>query len=96
VAKRKGSGRPVGETLGGMLAGFDQQIFRNQPPPHELVRKGSPVRGLSGQDGGEFELVFPTDDGDQPAGADLATEDAEPAAVADADPAAEVDEDPRP
>lgn len=59
MAKQKGSGRPVGETLGGILAGFDQQIFRNQPPPHELVSKGAPVRGLSGEDDGEIRLVLP-------------------------------------
>ena len=56
--KRKG-GRPIGESLGGILAGFDQQIMRNQPPPHELVHKGAPVRGLSGEDGGDLEIVLP-------------------------------------
>ena len=58
TSKRKGS-RPIGESLGGILAGFDQQIMRNQPPPHELVHKGAPVRGLSGEDGGEIEIVLP-------------------------------------
>jgi hypothetical protein len=58
TGKRKG-GRPIGESLGGILAGFDQQIMRNQPPPHELVHKGAPVRGLSGEDGGEIEIVLP-------------------------------------
>lgn len=53
--KRKKSGGLSGETLGGMLAGFDQAVFRTTPPPHELVLKGSPVRGLSGQDGEEGE-----------------------------------------
>ncbi len=77
--KRKG-GRPVGETLGGILAGFDQQIMRNQPPPHELVHKGAPVRGLSGEDGGEIEIVLagpvaaeplpPTDEGEESAASD--------------------------
>lgn len=45
AASRKRKGRPIGETLGGMIAGFDQQIFRTLPPPHELVQKGAPVRG---------------------------------------------------
>ncbi len=58
TSKRKG-GRPIGESLGGILAGFDQQIMRNQPPPHELVHKGAPVRGLSGEEGGEIEIVLP-------------------------------------
>ena len=57
--KRK-AGRPLGETIGGILVGFDQQILRNLPPAHELVEKSRPVRGLSGQDGG-LEIVFPDD-----------------------------------
>jgi hypothetical protein len=79
TGKRKG-GRPIGESLGGILAGFDQQIMRNQPPPHELVHKGAPVRGLSGEDGGEIEIVLPgpeaapppasTDEGDESADSD--------------------------
>lgn len=57
TAKKKG-GRPIGEPLGGILASFDQQIMRNLPPPHELVHKGAPVRGLSGEDGGRIEIVL--------------------------------------
>jgi hypothetical protein len=68
--------RPTGETIGGILVGFDQQVFRNLPPPHELVQKSKPVRGLSGQDDG-LEVVFPED---APADADRAI-----AEVADAD-----------
>ena len=55
--KRKG-GVP-GEALGGMLAGFDQQIMRTLPPPHELVQKGAPVRGLSGDDDADLLIVLP-------------------------------------
>ena len=67
MAKRKRSGGPVGDTLGGIIVGFDQQILRNLPPPQELVQKGSPVRGLSGEDGTEFVVVFPGDDPGPPA-----------------------------
>ena len=68
--KKKGGGL-TGESLGGMLAGFDQAVFRTTPPPHELVLKGSPVRGLSGEqgDGDPHALIItlpgpadPTDD----------------------------------
>jgi hypothetical protein len=52
--------RPTGETIGGILVGFDQQVFRNVPPPHELVQKSRPVRGLSGQGDG-LEVTFPDD-----------------------------------
>ena len=60
-AQRRRKGRPIGQTLGGMIVGFDQQIFRTLPPPHELVQKGAPVRGLTGEDGGDLEVVFPDD-----------------------------------
>ena len=53
--------RPVGETIGGILVGFDQQIFRNLPPAHELVEKTRPLRGLTGLGDGR-EIVFPDDD----------------------------------
>ena len=56
---RKRSGRPVGDTIGGILAGFDQQIMRTLPPPHELVHKGAPVRGLSGEDGTDLVIELP-------------------------------------
>ena len=58
---RKKKRRPVGETIGGIIVGFDQQIFRTMPPPHELILKGRPVRGLSGQDGSKLVVVFPDD-----------------------------------
>ena len=60
--------RPVGETIGGIIVGFDQQIFRTTPPVQELIVKGQPVRGLSGEGGGDLEVVFP--DGDPVSGPD--------------------------
>jgi hypothetical protein len=53
--------RPVGETIGGILVGFDQQIFRDLPPAQELVQKARPLRGLIGLGDGR-EVVFPADD----------------------------------
>jgi hypothetical protein len=52
--------RPIGESIGGILVGFDQQIFRTLPPAQELVVKSTPVRALSGQAPG-LEVVFPGD-----------------------------------
>lgn len=75
TGKRR-KGRPIGETLGGIIVGFDQQIFRTLPPPHELVQKGAPVRGVTADDGGTFDLVFPDDDSADPAAP--AEETAEP------------------
>ena len=37
--KRK---QPLGQSIGGVLFGFEQQVFRNQPPPHELVHHARP------------------------------------------------------
>ena len=58
MTKRKR--RPTGETLGSIIVGFDQQIFRTLPPAQELVAKARPVRGVSGQAPG-LEVVFPDD-----------------------------------
>ena len=38
VTKKKG--QPIGQTIGGIIVGFDQQIFRTTPPVNELVAKG--------------------------------------------------------
>jgi hypothetical protein len=78
--------RPMGETLGGIIVGFDQQILRTLPPPHELVQKSAPVRGLTGEDGGSLAVSFPDDraspspdpEDDRPGGG--RTEPTEPAA----------------
>jgi hypothetical protein len=75
---KRTAGRPLGDTIGGILVGFDQQIMRTLPPPHELVHKGSPVRGLSGE--GDDDLVI-----ELPARA--------PAGAIDPDDAAEATED---
>ena len=65
MSPRRRKGRPVGQTIGGIIVGFDQQIFRSTPPAQELVQKGSPVRGLTGEDGGDLEIVFPGDTPDR-------------------------------
>ena len=65
TAKRK-KGRPVGETIGGIIVGFDQQVFRTTPPVQELIAKAKPVRTISGHDGGDFEVVFPDEAGEVP------------------------------
>jgi hypothetical protein len=61
TGKRK-KRRPVGETIGGIIVGFDQQIFRTTPPVQELSVKAKPVRGLSGQEGADLQVVFPDED----------------------------------
>ena len=94
---RRRAGRPVGETLGGILAGFDQQVLRQQPPAHELVLKGSPVRGLAGDDPASLEIMLPATseepDGDDTTPTGQASTAAQPPTMPD-DPAsvAEPDE----
>jgi hypothetical protein len=51
---------PTGQTIGSIIVGFDQQIFRTLPPAQELVVKAKLVRGLSGEAPG-LEVTFPDD-----------------------------------
>ena len=50
-----------GSTLGGVLVGFDYQVFRASKPPAELVEKAKPVRGISGEGGSMLSIAFPDD-----------------------------------
>ena len=60
VAKRRKS--PSGaQTIGGILAGFDGQVFRTTPPPHELVRKGDRLPSIPAGDGGTLIVELPED-----------------------------------
>ena len=61
MAKR--SKRPSGaQTIGGILAGFDGQVFRSTPPPHELVRKGDRLPSIPAGDGGTLIVELPDED----------------------------------
>lgn len=57
----------MGQTIGGIIAGIEGQIFRSTPPAHELVRKGDAVRGMTGQDGGELTIELPPESEEAPA-----------------------------
>jgi regulator of ribonuclease activity A len=78
---RKKRGGLSGETLGGILAGFDQQIMRTTPPAHELVQKGSPLRGIASDDAGDLTITLPERpdpaEGRMPATSDLLDADPE-------------------
>jgi hypothetical protein len=45
--------------LGGMIAGFDQQVFRTTPPPHELVHHARPDDPVPTKDGGLLHIGIP-------------------------------------
>ncbi len=59
MAKRK-RGSAV-QAIGGALVGFDHQIMRSVPPPHEAVRKGDRLPAVPADDGGTLEIGFPDD-----------------------------------
>jgi hypothetical protein len=58
MAKRK-KGPGAAETIGGMLAGLDYQIFRTTPPPHELVQKGTRLPSVPAEGGGTLSIDLP-------------------------------------
>ena len=62
MTKKKGSG--LGPSIGGMLVGFDQQIFRTTPPVNELVAKGAPLPSAAAAGGGRLTIDVP-DDGER-------------------------------
>jgi len=47
--------------IGGALVGFDYQVFRTTPPPHELVKKGARLPAVPAEDGGTLSIELPTD-----------------------------------
>jgi hypothetical protein len=77
--KRK---QPLGQSIGGVLFGFEQQVWRNQPPPHELVHHARPDDPVPAGDGGFMTLDLP---GPVPRGRD---QEEGTTAVPDLDPGA--------
>lgn len=49
----------VGQTIGGIVAGIEQQIFRTTPPANELVAKGTPLRPVAAAGGGTITVGMP-------------------------------------
>ena len=62
TSKRKKA--PLGQSIGGVLFGFEQQVLRNQPPPHELVHHARPDDPVPAGDGDMVIISIP-----DPAGA---------------------------
>ena len=70
MAKKKGGS--VSQSIGGMIVGFDQQIFRTTPPVNELVAKGNRLAPVAAAGGGTMTVGLP----DDPAGPQPTTNDA--------------------
>lgn len=51
----------IGQSIGGMLVGFDQQIFRTTPPTNELVAKGDRLAPVAASGGGTMRVGMPGD-----------------------------------
>ena len=63
----KKKGQPIGQTIGGILVGFDQQIFRTTPPVNELVAKGDAAcAAVAASGGGTVTVGMPGDPGGRP------------------------------
>jgi hypothetical protein len=51
--------QPLGQTIGGVLFGFEQQVLRSTPPPQELVRHAQPDRPVPAGDGTMVTIELP-------------------------------------
>lgn len=51
--------QPLGQTIGGVLFGFEQQVLRTMPPPQELVHHARPDDPLPAGDGGFVTIEMP-------------------------------------
>jgi hypothetical protein len=58
-AKRKRRRAPIGQTIGGVLFGFEQQVWRTAPPPHELVHHARPDAPVPAADGSFVTITMP-------------------------------------
>jgi hypothetical protein len=53
---------PLGQTIGGVLFGFEQQVLRTAPPAQELVHHARPDRPVPAGDGSLVTISLPLDD----------------------------------
>ena len=51
----------VAQTAGGIMFGFEQQIFRDAPPPQEVVHQARPDASVPAGDGSFVTLELPDD-----------------------------------
>ena len=49
------------QTAGGVLFGFEQQVWRNAPPPEEVVHQARPDAPVPAGDGSYLTLELPDD-----------------------------------
>lgn len=62
TAKRKRKKGPTAaQTMGGIIFGFEQQVWRTAPPPQELVEHARPDKPVAAPDGSRFTILMPDD-----------------------------------
>ena len=57
--KRKGA--TMAQTMGGVLFGFEQQVWRTAPPPQEVVHHARPDASVPAGDGSFLTITMPDD-----------------------------------
>jgi len=55
--------QPLGQTIGGVLFGFEQQVLRTMPPGQELVHHARPDDPVPAGDGGFVTIGMPDEMG---------------------------------
>ena len=65
---RKRKRRTIGDTMGGMIVGFDYKVFRATKPPTELVESAKPIAPVAASDGGNLSIELPDERRDDPPG----------------------------
>ena len=55
----KRAARPIGQTIGGILVGFDEQVWRHRPPADELVHHARPDDPVPAADGTRIRIILP-------------------------------------
>lgn len=68
--------QPIGQTIGGVLFGFEQQVLRTTPPSQELVHHARPDDPVPAGDGSFVTIELPVED--EPAAKPEPEKDAEP------------------
>jgi len=64
MAKRRA--RSIGQSIGGVLVGFDEQVWRNRPPADEQVHHARPDDPVPAADGTQVRITLPVDVSEPP------------------------------
>jgi hypothetical protein len=57
----KRNGPTTAQTMGGVIFGFEQQVWRTAPPPQELVHHARPDASVPAGDGSFLTIAMPVD-----------------------------------